>query len=63
MPQDKDDLKIIDFGLARELGEEDSIELDRLQVRTITKHPLFQRNRLTGSDNPSCESCVEVTAQ
>ena len=42
MPQDKDDLKIIDFGLARELGEEESIELDRLQVRSQIK-----RNRLS----------------
>ena len=30
--QAKDDIKIIDFGLARELGEAESIEMSRLQV-------------------------------
>ena len=30
---------------------------------TITKPPLFRRNRLTGSGNPTFESCVEVKAQ
>ena len=29
----------------------------------ITKAPLFRRNSLTGSGNPSFESCVEVKAQ
>ena len=29
----------------------------------FTKPPLFQRNRLTGSGNPTFESCVELKAQ
>ena len=29
----------------------------------FTKPPLFQRNRLTCSGNPTFESCVEVKAQ
>ena len=44
MSQDKDDLKIIDFGLARELGEEESIELDRLQVRSQIKRNGLSKN-------------------
>ena len=32
-------------------------------VKPFTKPPLFQRNRLTGSGNPTFESCVEVKAQ
>ena len=31
--------------------------------QAFTKPPLFQRNRLTGSGNPSFESCVEEKAQ
>ena len=30
---------------------------------TITKPPLFRRNGLTGSGNPTFESCLEVKAQ
>jgi hypothetical protein len=32
-------------------------------LQTFTKPPLFQRNRLTGSGNPSFESHVEEKAQ
>ena len=34
-----------------------------LGARTFTKPPLFHRNRLTCSGNPSFESCVKVKAQ
>ena len=39
-----------------------SIDLKKCLV-PFTKHPLFQRNRLTCSGNPTFESCVEVKAQ
>ena len=37
--------------------------LETLLLGPFTKPPLFQRNRLTCSGNPSFESCVEGKAQ